>query len=129
MSFKAEFEVNGKKYRVLHASYTMSQDTDATGRPSSGVRAGTVQLEVESTADTALAEWAFDSFKEQDGKITFTQRNSDQKMKELSFKNGYLVNYSESFTNQGENPMTEHFVITSKEIKIGNAEHKNEWPV
>ncbi|MEP7170716.1 MAG: type VI secretion system tube protein TssD [Bacteroidota bacterium] len=129
MSFKAEFEVNGKKYRVLHASYTMSQDTDATGRPSSGVRAGTVQLEVESTGDTALAEWAFDAFKEQDGKVTFTQRNSDQKMKELSFKNGYLVNYSESFTNQGENPMTEHFVITSKEIKIGNAEHKNEWPV
>ena len=67
MSFKAEFEVNGKKYRVLHCSYTMSQDTDATGRPSSGVRAGTLQLEVESTGDTALAEWAFDAFKEQDG--------------------------------------------------------------
>ncbi len=121
MSFKAEFEVNGKKYRVLHCSYTMSQDTDATGRPSSGVRAGTLQLEVESTGDTALAEWAFDAFKEQDGKVTFYQRNSDQKMKELSFKNGYIVNYSEAFTNQGENPMNEHFVITSK--RKGNIAH------
>lgn len=129
MSFKAEFEVGGKKYRVLHASYTMSQDTDATGRPSSGVRAGTLQLEVESTADTSLAAWAFDSFKEQDGKITFFQRNSDQKMKELKFKNGYVVNYSESFTNQGDNPMSEHFVITSKEISMGDAVHKNDWPV
>ena len=129
MSFKAEFEVNGKKYRVLHCSYTMSQDIDATGRPSSRVRAGSIQLEVESTGDTALAEWAFDAFKEQDGKITFYQRNSDQKMKDLSFKNGYIVNYSEAFTNQGENPMNEHFVITSKEIKIGNAEHKNDWPI
>lgn len=129
MSFKAEFEVNGKKYRVLHCSYTMSQDTDQTGRPSSGTRAGTIQLEVESTKDTSLTEWAFDAFKEQDGKITFFERNNDQKMKDLTFKNGYIVNYSESFTNQGENPMSEHFVITSKEIKIGNAEHKNEWPV
>ena len=129
MSFKAEFEVAGKKYRVLHCSYTMSQDTDATGRPSSGVRAGTLQLEVESTADTSLASWAFDSFKEQDGKITFFQRNSDQKMKELKFKNGYVVNYSEAFTNQGDNPMTEHFVITSKEISMGDAAHKNDWPV
>ena len=129
MSFKAEFEVGGKKYRVLHCSYTMSQDTDPTGRPSSGVRAGTIQLEVESTGDTALAEWAFDAFKEQDGKITFFQRNSDQKMKDLSFKNGYIVNYSEAFTNQGDNPMNEHFVITAKEVKIGNAEHKNDWPV
>ncbi len=129
MSFKAEFEVNGKKYRVLHCSYTMSQDTDSSGRPSSGTRAGTIQLEVESTADTALTEWAFDAFKEQDGKVVFYQRNADQKMKELSFKNGYVVNYSEAFTNQGETPMTEHFVITSKEIKVGNAEHKNNWPV
>ncbi|HKR05899.1 MAG TPA: type VI secretion system tube protein TssD [Bacteroidia bacterium] len=129
MSFKAEFEVNGKKYRVLHCSYTMSQDTDKTGRPSSAVRAGTLQLEVESTGDSALTEWAFDAFKEQDGKVTFTQRNSDQKMKELTFKNGYIVNYSEAFANQGENPMTEHFTITSKDIKIGNAEYKNDWPV
>jgi hypothetical protein len=130
MSFKAEFEVGGSKpYRVLHCSYTMAQDTDATGRPSSGVRAGTIQLEVESIADTKLTEWAFDPFKEQDGKITFFQRNSDQKMKELSFKNGYIVNYNEKFTNQGENPMSETFVITAKEVKIGNAEHKNQWPV
>lgn len=129
MSFKAVFEVNGKKYRVLNCSYTMSQDTDATGRPSSAVKAGTLQLEVESTGDSALTEWAFDAFKEQDGKVTFSQRNSDQKMKELSFKNGYIVNYSEAFTNQGENPLTEHFTISSKDIKIGNAEYKNDWPV
>lgn len=130
MSFKAEFVVGGgKPYRVLHCSYTMSQDTDPTGRPSSGVRAGTIQLEVESTADTKLTQWALDPFKEQDGTVTFFQRNSDQKMKEISFKNGYIVNYSEAFTNQGDNPMSEHFVITSKEIKVGDAEFKNDWPV
>jgi hypothetical protein len=49
-------------------------------------------------------------------------------MKELSWKEGYIVSYSEAFTNLGDNPMTENLVFSSKEIKIGNAEHKNEWP-
>jgi hypothetical protein len=129
MSFKAEFEVGGNKFRVLHASYSLQQDIDATGRPSSGVKGGTIQIEVESTDKTALTEWMVDPFKHQDGKITFYKRDSNQKSKELTFKEGYLVSYTENFTNTGENPMTEHFVISAKEVKMGNAEHKNEWPV
>lgn len=129
MSFKAEFEVAGAKYRVLHCSYSLQQDIDPTGRPSSGVKGGTIQLEVESTDKTALTEWMVDPFKHQDGKVTFYKRDSNQKSKELTFKEGYLVSYTETFTNMGENPMTEHFVISAKEIKMGNAEHKNEWPV
>jgi hypothetical protein len=129
MSFKAEFEVAGNKYRVLHCSYSLQQDIDATGRPSSGVKGGTLQLEVESTDKTALTEWMVDPFKHQDGKVTFYKRDSNQKSKELTFKEGYLVSYSETFTNVGDNPMTEHFVISAKEMKMGNAEHKNDWPV
>lgn len=129
MSFKAKFTVDGKDFRVLHCSYSLQQDVDKTGRPSSEVRGGTIQLEVESTADTSLAAWMMDAFKNKDGNITFYKRDSEQKLKEISFKNGYLVSYSESFTNMGDNPMSEHFVISSKEIKVGDAEHKNEWPV
>lgn len=128
MSFKAKFTVDGKDFRVLHCSYSLQQDVDKTGRPSSEVRGGTIQLEVESTADTSLAAWMMDAFKDKDGSITFYKRDSEQKLKEISFKKGYLVSYSESFTNMGDNPMSEHFVISAKEIKMGDAEHKNEWP-
>jgi hypothetical protein len=129
MSFKAKFSVDGKDYRVFHCSYSLQQDTDKTGRPSSEVRGGTIQMEVESTGDSSLSAWMMDAFKNKDGKVTFYKRDSEQKMKELSFKNGYLTSYTESFTNMGENPMTENFVISAKEIKIGDAEHKNQWPV
>ena len=128
MSFKAVFELGGKKYNVLHASYSFSQDVDATGRPSSIVKGGSIQLSIESTSDSAVAEWMVDAFKKQDGKITFYKRDSEQKMKELSFKEGYVVNQGETFTNTGDNPMAESFTIAAKEIKVGNAEHKNEWP-
>jgi len=129
MSFKATFSVDGKNYRVFHCSYSLQQDVDKTGRPSSEVRGGTIQLEVESTGDSALAAWMMDAFKHKDGKVTFYKRDSEQKMKELTFKDGYIVSYSETFTNMGENPMSEHFVISAKEIKVGDAEHKNEWPI
>lgn len=129
MSFKAKFTVDGKDYRVFHCSYSLQQDVDKTGRPSSEVRGGTIQLEVESTEDAGLAAWMMDAFKHKDGKITFFKRDSEQKMKEVSFKNGYIVNYSETFTNMGENPMSQHFVISAKELKVGDAEHKNEWPI
>jgi len=129
MSFKAVLEISGKKYRVLHFSYSLNQNIDAFGRPSSGVHGGTVTLEVESTDSSALAELACDPFKHVDGKVTFSKRDSEQKMKEMTWKEGYLVNYTEAFTNLGESPMTEHFTFSAKEVKMGNAEHKNEWPV
>ncbi|MBK6444595.1 MAG: phage tail protein [Bacteroidetes bacterium] len=129
MSFKAKFTVDGKDYRVFNCSYSLQQDVDKTGRPSSEVRGGTIQLEVESTEDAGLASWMMDAYKHKGGSITFYKRDSEQKMKEVSFKEGYIVSYSESFTNMGDNPMSQNFVISAKEIKVGDAEHKNEWPV
>lgn len=129
MSFKATFEVDGKKYRVFHCSYSLHQDTDATGRPSSEVRGGTIQLEVESTGDSSLTAWMMDAFKKKDGKITFLQRDSDQKMKEITFKEGYCVAYTETFANMGENPMSENIVISAKTLNSGGAEFENSWPI
>lgn len=129
MSFKAKFTVDGKDYRVFHCSYSLQQDVDKTGRPSSEVRGGTVQLELESIDSSAHAAWMMDAFKHKDGTITFYKRDSEQKMKEISFKNGYLVSYTEAFTNHGENPMSEHLVISAKDLKVADAEHKNEWPI
>ena len=71
MSFKAVFELGGKKYRVLNASYNFQQDVDPTGRPSSGVKGGSITMEIESTSDSAMAEWMVDPYKHQDGKVTF----------------------------------------------------------
>ena len=62
MSFKAKFTVDGKDYRVFHCSYSLQQDVDKTGRPSSEVRGGTLQLEVEATGDSALAAWMMDAY-------------------------------------------------------------------
>ena len=127
MSFKAKLNVGGKEYNVLTCSYELYQETDPTGRPSSVTRGGKIKITVESTADTTLSDWMFNNFERKDGTITFLKRDTDSKAKELKFSEAYMVNYSESFDNAGENPMAESFVISAKSIGIGNGEHINEW--
>ncbi|HYV92787.1 MAG TPA: type VI secretion system tube protein TssD [Chitinophagales bacterium] len=128
MSFKADFSVAGKTYRVLKCTYAVHQDVDATGRPSSEVRGGQIEVEVEATSDTSLANWAIAMYKVEDGKITFYRRDNEQKMLELSFKQGYCVDYKAEFDFIGEIPMIEKIRISAQEINIGSVGFSNEWP-
>ncbi|MBO9592010.1 phage tail protein [Niabella pedocola] len=129
MSFKAQLEVAGKKVNVLDMNYALNQETDATGRPSSITRGGKITLTVESTGETNFFEWMCNNFERKDGKIVFTKRDSDATMKELNFKEGYLVQYRENFNSTSDNPITETFTISAKEISMGNASHVNQWAV
>jgi hypothetical protein len=129
MSFKAKLKIGGKDFDVLHCSYSFRRDVDAKGRPSSAIYGGTIQLEVESTDDTSVLESMINNvYKSQKGTITFQKREEDAKMKELSFEDGYIVQYSEALDAVGSNPMTINFVISARKVKIGSAEHENEWP-
>jgi len=130
MSFKAKLKIGSKELDVLHCSYTFRRDVDAKGRPSSGVYGGTVQLEVESTDDTSILESMINNtHKAQKGTITFFKRDEkDSSMKDLEFEDGYIIQYSESLDSVGNNPMTINFVISARKLKMGSAEHVNEWP-
>jgi hypothetical protein len=129
MSFKAKLELGGKKFDVLHCSYSFRRDVDAKGRPSSSVYGGTVQMEVESTEDTSVLESMINNvYKPHKGTVTFQKRDQDSKMKELTFEDGYIVQYSEALDAVGSNPMTINFVISARKLTIGNATHENEWP-
>ncbi len=127
MSFKAKLKVAGKELNVLSTNYSLKQETDATGRPSSVTRGGKIMLTVESSGDTTFFEWMCNSFERKDGSIVFFKRDSDATLKELKFKEAYLVDYRENFDNTGDNPITESFTISAKEITLGTGTHTNEW--
>ena len=129
MSFKATVAIDGgAEIRLLHASYSLRRDVDATGRPSTGLYGGTIQLEIESTDDTSIYEWICDQVQRKNGTVKFYKRDSDSKMKELKFEEAYIVNYSESFDSIGENPMGLSFVLSAKKLTLGGGTHENEWP-
>ncbi len=129
MAFRASLSLAGKEHDVLNCAFTMSRDTDPKGRPSSGVYGGRISFEVESTSDTSIIESMVNNqFKPFDGSVIFKKSDEDAKMKELSFKNAYIVHYSEGIDATGENPMTVKFTISAETIKLGNADHDNRWP-
>ncbi|WP_312342485.1 type VI secretion system tube protein TssD [Chryseobacterium binzhouense] len=127
MSFKTIFECVGKTRNVLSVEYAMLQETDKTGRPSSVTRGGKIFITVEGTGETDLFEWMTNSFERKDGLVKFIKRDSDATLKELKFKEAYIVKYTENFDASGENPLTETFVLSAREIEMGTAKHTNEW--
>ena len=127
MSFKAKLKIGGKEMNVLACSFSLHQETDATGRPSSVTRGGQINLTVESTNETDLFEWMCNSFERKDGSVVFLKRDSDATLKELKFKEGYLINFSEAFTSSTSEPFNISFSISAKEITMGNGTHTNEW--
>ena len=67
------------------------------------------------------------NFERKDGTITFVKRDSDATLKELNFKEGYLIEYAERFDSTGDNPVAETFTISAQEISMGTGTHTNEW--
>lgn len=127
MSFKSKLSVGGKELNILDASYSLFQEIDPTGRPSSITRGGTITLTVESTGDSFFFEWMTNNFDRKDGKILYVKRDTDAKMKEVIFTEAYMVKYSERFDATGDNPLTETFTISAREMTIGEGKIINEW--
>ena len=127
MSFKAKFKAGNIEQNVLDCSYNLHQEVDQTGRPSSITRGGIINLVIESNEKTDLFEWMCNNFERKDGSVVFLKRDSDATMKELKFKEGYLIGYSETFTSSTDSPMNITMKISAQEITVGNGTHKNEW--
>ncbi len=127
MSFKAKFKAGGIEANVLSSSYSLNQEVDATGRPSSITRGGTIALTVEGTGSTELYEWMCNSFEQKEGSVIFFKRDSDATLKELKFKDGYIINFYEHFNATGGDPLWIGFTISAREMTMGSATHINEW--
>lgn len=129
MAFKARLNFSGKEYDVLNCSYALNRDVDSKGRPSSGVYGGTIDVEIESTEDTSIVEAMVNNqYKPITGTLLIKKSEEDAKMKELSFEDGYIVKYSEGLNIVGDTPMSYKFTISARKLKLGNAEHVNDWP-
>jgi hypothetical protein len=127
MSFKSILKVAGKNYNVLSINYGLFQETDATGRPSTITRGGKIDITVESTGETDLFEWMTNSFERKDGSVVFYKRDNDATLKELKFSEAYLVKHKEKFDASGDNPLTETFTISARELEMGTGKYINEW--
>ena len=128
-SFRASFEFGGNEYDVLYSNFEFSRNTDSKGKPSSNVWGGRVHLVIESTEDTTVIESMLNGqFKPVEGKIVFKKTDEDAKMKEVTFKNAYVVNYKETLDVTNDVPMRIDVTFSAEEISVGDAILDNRWP-
>ena len=115
---------------VLFVKYELNQQTDVEGQPTGTTRGGKITVKVKSNDDgnTDILEWMIDTYMSKSGTISYPNRQGGE-MKHLSFKEGYVVDYSETYDSTNEILQYEEFTISAKEIQIGNARHNNRWTI
>jgi|LGVF01.2.fsa_nt_gb hypothetical protein len=128
MSFKVSLKVDGKDYQVLKCKYTLNQNVDKSGRPTSSIIGGEIEITLKSSDETVFFEWMCDPTMKKDGTITFYKRDEEAKMKELNFSDAYLINYVETYDWSGkEGPLHQHLKLAARKIDMGGDGHANEW--
>lgn len=132
MSFLAKFyvEVNGASVsdedsedgiNVLRCTFQFNQPIDpARGVAQGRVRAGRIQVTIESNKETGLIGWILQNGRG-DGKIVFNSRELEMsRSKELRFTNATLVDYRETFDAVNSVPMVTHLEIFARKIDFTN---------
>lgn len=119
-----------KEREVLYVRYELNQQTDVEGLPTGTTRGGKIYVKVKSNDDgnTDILEWMIDTYMSKSGTISFPNRQGGE-MKHLSFKEGYVVEYAETYDSTNDLLQYEEFTISAKEIQIGNARHNNRWTI
>lgn len=115
---------------VLFAKYELNQLVDVQGQPTGTTRGGKITVKVKSNDDgnTDILEWMIDTYMSKSGTISFPNRQGGE-MKHLSFKEGYVVEYAETYDSTNSLLQYEEFTISAKEIQVGNARHNNRWTI
>ncbi len=119
-----------KEREVLFVRYALNQQTDVEGQPTGTTRGGKITVKVKSTDDgnTDILEWMIDTYMSKTGTISFPNRQGGE-MKHLTFKEGYVVEYAETYDSTNDILQYEEFTISAKEIQVGNARHNNRWTI
>ena len=125
------FDADGIQQReVAYVHYELNQQTDVEGQPTGTTRGGKITVKVKSRDDgnTEIFEWMCTTHMSKNGYISFPNQDGGE-MKRLSFRKGYVVQYSETYDDTNNDKQYEEFVISAKEIQVGYVTHNNRWTI
>jgi len=131
MAFSATLHVEGHPKEqdgipVVSCDFSFDQQVDQRGVPISRVTGGVINIGLKNENDYDLIVWMFSQDAKKNGKIVFSSGTSDnQSFQTIKFKDGALVNYHQSFSEQSE--ISVNLSISCREIDISGASFENVW--
>lgn len=116
-----------KDREVLSITYEFNQAKDIQGQLTGIPRGGFIKIRVKALNDGTpeLLSWMVEPRMLKNGKITFKETKSGQKMKEIEFTDAYCVGFEEDWEDTVGH--FEEILITCKTIQFGNVKYENDW--
>lgn len=131
MAFNATLKMDGiqDEIRLFTCRFGLSQAVDSvTGRPTSGVMGGQIDVSFESTNSTEPYALMINPNKSVAGSIKFFAREGDDKvLRELKFDDAFVTSYAEDMSALGNTPMTTTMTISARKMGFGSTTHENKW--
>lgn len=128
MAFRADLKLDDVEYRVIEFTYNFHRAVDGSnGQVSSRMFGGTLNFEVEVTADNDLWAYITTNKEIQSGAVSFRKTDEDSSMKTISFVRANVVDMSEHFSAVGGQPMTMRFTLSCEKMTMKGIDHTNLW--
>jgi len=129
MSISVKLNLLNREYNLLELTYSLKQEVDDFGRPCSETQCGLINLLVDATNNTGLVEHIGNVDNPLQGKISFFNVVTDQKIKEIEFSNGFIIYYEEMFSTESSVLCKEKLTISAQNIRLGKVKFSNNWLV
>jgi hypothetical protein len=131
MAFSAKLHLEGHSQEdqgigLTGCSFTFSQAIDQRGMSISRVNGGVLNLTFSNLNDFDIVQWMFHQQLKKNGKIVFSSgMQENQSFQTVKFKDGLLVTYHQSFSEDSE--MSLELTVSCREIEIAGATFCNIW--
>ncbi len=129
MSFSATLTINNKDYTLRRFSWSVEQHADEMGRPEARVRAGRLEVELDSEPDETLHHWATDHTKRLNGEIlVIAPDNQLSRRKTIVFEDACCVGLNKYFDGSASaQSMVMRLTISARRLSCGEVELDNKW--
>lgn len=131
MSIAAKLFIDGHSkdldgITILSFNFGFTQNVDRVGNIKSFVNPGLINVTIRGTEDPEIVNWMISNSRK-DGRIEFSGFHDTQAKRKLLFKEGLLVEYSESFSDMSDIIIS--LSISAIEITIAGEQYKSKWSV
>jgi len=114
-------------YEVLECSFNFNQDIDRTGKASTRVKSGTLDVKLSELPKNDLIDWALDSRKYMDGMIIVLDPDN-LPLEKVFFKKATCIDFGIDYTLKGDSYTCTKMIIQSEKMIVGDGiEFENEW--
>jgi hypothetical protein len=127
MSLTARLYIEGqnKGIEILACDFSFSQDVDSQGKVNSKVRAGYINITIPGIDDTEIIQWMLSRDEKKNCKISFSGFVDTGSHRSIEFKDAYLVNYHESYSEADD--IVINLTLSSRIIDIKGVVHESNW--